>query len=73
MADDLAMVRRIHHVAGLPTDGAAEASMRAFVEAHPRGRFGGVEYDVAPFGLDRDHLRQTFSFYSERFAVRAEG
>jgi hypothetical protein len=73
MTDDLAMVRRIHDVAGLPTDRAAEASMRAFVEAHPRGRFGGIEYDVTPFGLDRHVLEETFSFYSDRFGVRAEG
>jgi len=73
MTDDLAMVRRIHDVAGLPADRAAEASMRAFTEAHPRGRFGGIEYDVVPFGLDRDELRDRFSFYSERFGVRAEG
>ena len=72
MADDLAMVRRIHDVAGLAVDPVAETSMRAFVEAHPRGRFGGIEYDLGPFELDRDELRDTFSFYSERFGVRAE-
>jgi len=73
MADDLAMVRRIHAVAGLPDSRAAEASMRAFTKAHPRGRFGGIEYDLAPFGLDRDVLSETFAFYSEQFGVRAEG
>ena len=73
MADDLAMVRRIHAVAGLPDSGAAEASMRAFTEAHPRGRFGGIAYDLGPFGLDRDVLAEVFAFYSERFGVRTEG
>ena len=73
MADDLAMVRRIHAVAGLPDSRAAEASMRAFTQAHPRGRFGGIDYDLAPFGLDRNVLSETFAFYAERFGVRAEG
>jgi hypothetical protein len=72
MADDFAMVRRIHDVAGLASTTASESSMRAFLVAHPRGRFGGIDYDLAPFGLDRSDLRETFGFYTERFGVRPE-
>jgi len=73
MADDLAMVRRIHDVAGMPSTAAAEASMQSFLAAHPRGRFGGIAYDLAPFDLDRAELRDGFAFYSDRFGVRQEG
>ncbi len=59
---------------GLPTEQAAEASMRAFVRAHPRGRFGGIEYEVAPFGLDRHALREaiSFSWSGSGYAPKAE-
>jgi len=73
MADDLAMVRRIHDLSGLPPSASADASLRAFLADHPRGRYGGVIYDLAPFGLDRAELREAFSFYTDRFGVRPEG
>jgi hypothetical protein len=72
MADDLAMVRRIHDVAGLPPSPAADASMQEFLTDHPRGRYGGVAYDLTPFGLDRAKLRDEFTFYTDRFGVSPE-
>jgi hypothetical protein len=69
MADDLAMVRRKHALAGLAPSASASASMQAFLAAHPRGRYGGVVYGLTPFGLDRAELREAFAFYSDRFGV----
>ena len=72
MADDLAVVQRVYDVAGQPLDGASRSAMAAFMAEHPRGRFGTVEYDLAPFGLDRAELRRALSFYTERFGVTEE-
>jgi Sulfotransferase family len=72
MADDVAMVRRIYALAGQPFTDEVEAAMTTFVRDHPRGRHGGVVYDLAQFGTDREQLRSTFDFYIERFGIAEE-
>jgi hypothetical protein len=72
MADDVAMVERIYDVAGQPFTADVEAGMRAFMDEHPRGRHGGVRYDLAAFGLDAGELRERFAFYTERFGIDPE-
>jgi hypothetical protein len=42
------------------------------MEAHPRGKFGTIDYDLAQFDLDPGELRRAFAFYTERFAVTSE-
>ena len=39
---------------------------------HPRGKFGGVRYDLTAFGLDRDERRDALRFYVERFGITEE-
>jgi sulfotransferase family protein len=72
MADDVAMVERIDGVAGQPFTPDVAAAMRAFMADHPRGRHGGVRYDLATFGLDGGELRRRFAHYVERFGVASE-
>ncbi len=72
MADDMGMVHRIYALAGQPVTDQSEAAMHAFVAAHPRGRHGGVLYDLDDFGIDRRRLRRTMAFYVDRFGVTAE-
>jgi hypothetical protein len=72
MADDMGMVGRIYELAGQPMTGQAEAAMTAFMADHPRGRHGGVLYDLAQFGLDGKQLRESMAFYTERFGVSEE-
>ena len=72
MADDVAMVQRIYGVAGQPFTAEVEQAMRAFMEEHPRGRHGGVRYDLTTFGLDPAELRDRFAFYVARFGVAQE-
>jgi hypothetical protein len=72
MRDDMAMVQRIYDLAGQPLDERACAAMNGFMAAHPRGKFGTVEYDLAEFGLDPAHLRRALAFYTERFGVTLE-
>jgi hypothetical protein len=72
MADDLAMVARVYDLAGQPLDDAARTAMQVFMAAHPRGKFGAVAYDLAPFGLDPAAVRRQTDFYTERFGVTVE-
>jgi hypothetical protein len=72
MADDVAMVERIYDVAGQAMTPEARASMDAFMADHPRGRHGGVIYDLADFGLDRAERRRALRFYVEHFEVDEE-
>jgi len=72
MGDDLGTVRRIYDLAGQPMTQGSESSMRAFMADHPRGRHGGVLYDLAAFGIDQDRLRRAMTFYADRFGVVTE-
>ena len=72
MGNDVAMVERIYGLAGLTFDERTRAAMDAFMERHPRGRHGGLIYDLADFGLDAAECREAFAFYVERFGVATE-
>jgi hypothetical protein len=73
MADDIATVERIYAVAGQPFDAGVRSHMERFMLDHPRGRHGGVIYDLAgDFGVDPGALRQAMRGYTERFGVAEE-
>jgi len=73
MADDLAMVEKIYARADLAMTATARGELRAFIDAHPRGKEGRVIYDLqGDFGVDPAELRARFGFYFDRFPVRAE-
>ncbi len=72
MRDDMAVVRRLYALAGQPLKRLSLAAMGEYMRAHPRGRFGRVEYKLADFGLDADELRERFRFYTDHFGVAAE-
>lgn len=72
MADDIAMVERIYDIAGLEFTPVTRAAMDAFMAEHPRGKFGGVVYDLDQLGLDAAAIRAAASGYIERFQVRLE-
>lgn len=73
MADDVAMVERIYELAGLDMNEAARSSLDSFMAQNPRGKHGRIVYDLkGDFGVDPEALRERFSFYFEKFPVRAE-
>jgi Sulfotransferase family len=72
VADDAAMVRRVYDLAGQAMGPESSAAMARFMALHPRGRHGGVHYDLSPFGVSPGELRQSLSFYVERFGVTPE-
>ena len=69
MADDVAMVEKIHAKAGLPMTDEARAGLAAYVSDHPRGKEGQVIYHLErDFGVSPESLRERFAFYFEAFA-----
>jgi hypothetical protein len=72
MADDMAMVTRIYEIAGQPLTREGEHAMSGFIRDHPRGRHGGVVYDLSQFGMDRAQLKAYFRAYTARFGVGEE-
>jgi len=72
MADDVAMVERIYAIAGQPFTADVRSAMDAFMETHPRGRHGGVLYDLSQFGLDDEERRAALQFYVDRFDIQPE-
>jgi Sulfotransferase family len=73
MADDVALAARVYEVADQPMTPEVRTAMKAFVAEHPRGRHGGVRYDLAQFGVDRDERRRALAFYTQRFGLAEEG
>lgn len=73
MADDLAMVERIYAQAAQPYTATARAAMAGFTAGHPRGRHGGVIYDLGDFGIDGAERARALGGYIERFGVAPEG
>lgn len=73
MRDDLGTVRRVYATAGVDLSPEVASRFAAFVEANPRGKHGRVDYDLrGDFGLDPDHLREQFRFYTDAFSVPPE-
>jgi hypothetical protein len=73
MADDVAMVERIYDVAGQPFDATAREATSRFLADHPRGRYGGVRYDLeGDFGIDPAERRAAMRDYVVRFGVDEE-
>jgi hypothetical protein len=70
MTDDVAMVERIYALAGQPFAASSRAALASYQEGHPRGRHGGVIYDLeADFGCSHAALAERFRFYTDRFGV----
>jgi len=73
MDDDVATVERIYEVAGLPMTNESREQIRAYLQAHPRGRDGQVVYDLrGDFDAKPEDVRAPFDFYLNRYDVRLE-
>src|SRR5688572_12917717 len=72
MADDVATVERIYEWCGQPFTDDVRSAMDRFMDEHPRGKWGSVEYHLEDFSLDRAERRDALRFYSERFGLRDE-
>jgi hypothetical protein len=68
MADDMAVVREVRAKAGLPETDQANREVAAFIESHPRGKYGQIVYNLErDFDISPAELRKRFDFYFEAF------
>ena len=67
MADEHGTLKAIYDLAGQPFGTDVREAMASFIADHPRGRHGGVDYDLADLGLDPDDVAQRLRAYRERF------
>lgn len=73
MNDEDAVLRQVYELADFPMTEKAEAELKAYLAANPRGKHGRVKYDLAgDFGVDIAALRKRFQFYFDKFPVEHE-
>lgn len=65
IADPIAVVQRIYAHFELPLSDATLTAMRAYQQAHPMGKHGKHEYDLASYGLTEPQVMQRFAFYTQ--------
>lgn len=70
--DPVATVRGVYDALSLEPGAGAFEAMDAHLRSHPRGEFGGHQYDVAAFGLTEAAVRDRFREYTERYDVEPE-
>lgn len=68
MKDDMKVVREVRRKAGLPETDQANADVAAYIESHPRGKYGQLVYHLErDFGISPKELRKRFDFYYEAY------
>jgi hypothetical protein len=67
--DSMSVVEKIYARFDMPLDDDARAAMQRHVDAHPKGKHGKHEYDLATYGLTRTQVLDRFAPYRERFAL----
>jgi hypothetical protein len=73
MADTDGVLKQIYAKADLPLNPAALRELHEFLAAHPRGKYGQVQYNLRrDFGLEPAAIRERFQFYLDRFPVPIE-
>jgi hypothetical protein len=70
--DDMATVARVMEFADHPLSEQAVRSMRAFLDANPRGRHGAIDYRLEDVGLDPRERREALRFYQRHFELPDE-
>jgi hypothetical protein len=72
-ADPVAAVGGAYDRLGLDLSDEAASRMRAWSAENPQGSHGVHDYGLEDFGLTAAAVRDTFAFYTDRFAVDATG
>lgn len=73
MRDPIETMRKLYAALGDDFTPAAQASMQAWIDDNPQGKFGRHEYKLGEFGLTPDQVRGMFERYLSRYEVEAEG
>lgn len=73
MADQEGTLERIYAKHGWEFTDQARAQINTFIDDHPRGKYGRVQYNLKQhFGADPDQLRERFAFYFDAFDIEPE-
>ena len=74
MADVMGTLQSIYEAVDLPFTDQARKELKAYINAHPRGRHGGkLAYNPErDFGVTRDSVRDRYKDYIEKFSIRLE-
>jgi hypothetical protein len=73
LRDPIAAIAKLYAQLGDDFTGAAEASMRAWLEDNPQDKFGRHEYKLAQFGLTPQKVAPLFERYLARYDIEREG
>lgn len=73
MRDPMGSVRKLYAQLGDELTPEAEASMQAWLDVNPQGKFGKHEYKLAEYGLTKEGLEPQFERYLSKFNVEREG
>lgn len=65
VTDPIAVVKQIYTYFGLPLKPVTLAAMQQYQDAHPMGKHGKHEYDLASYGLTEAQVMQRFAFYRD--------
>jgi hypothetical protein len=72
MREPIAAIARVYQRFGMPFSAEAEARMRGYLAAKPKGRHGAHRYEFAHTGFDRAADRARFADYQRRYGVPSE-
>lgn len=73
MRDPMASLRKLYGALGDEFTPEAEASIQAWLDANPQGKFGRHEYKLDEFGLTVDQVRANFADYLAAYDILPEG
>ena len=73
MRSPIETMRKLYAALGDEFTPEAQASMQAWLDDNPQGKFGRHEYKLGEYGLTPDKVRGMFERYLSRYDVEAEG
>jgi hypothetical protein len=73
MRSPIETMRKLYAALGDDFTAQAQASMQAWIDDNPQGKFGRHEYKLGEYGLTPDQVRGMFARYLSRYEVEAEG
>jgi hypothetical protein len=73
MRQPIATMRKLYAALGDDFTPEAEASMQAWIDDNPQGKFGRHEYKLGEYGLTPDQVRKTFERYLSKYEIEPEG
>lgn len=65
-----AVVDELYDKLGIPYPEQTRSEIKAYIDAHPRGKHGKHEYHLAEFGLTENQVRDSFQDYIQTYDIK---